>query len=145
MIIELAARVWNSYEMHHANWPRRQWQKYPDFAVRSLRNHAGLILPALPPNHQLLHFDLEPTPMPLHEVADNVLEEIGKSHEVTDRIGKFKDAATFLIEQAMGNPSPEYADNARRLGTHYVAQLGYLALDEEVAAASLSEWLRCAI
>jgi hypothetical protein len=127
------------YEMHHANWARRVWQKYPDFSVRKLRNHAGLIVPVHHTNHTLLHWELEPTPIPSHEVADDLLEHLGKPEDVTDRIATLKDAASFLISEAMSSPSPEYATFANRLGTHYVAQLGFIMLNEETAAFALRE------
>lgn len=125
--------------MHHANWTRRAWQKAPDFALRKMRHHTGLIVPIRHNNHRLLHFELEPTPIPLHEVAENLLEEIGRPEQVIDRVHTFTNAAQFLINEALSDPSPRYAESARRLGTHYIAQLGFLAMEEELAAAALRE------
>lgn len=127
------------FEMHHTNWTRRTWSKAPDFAIRKMRNHTGLIVPIRHYNHRLLHWELEPTPMPVHQLAENLLEEIGKPEQVTDRVETFTNAARFLISEAMSDPHARYAESAQRLGTHYIAQLGFLAMEEELAAAALRE------
>lgn len=127
------------YEMHHTNWTRRAWSKAPDFALRKMRNHAGLIVPIHHDNHRLLHWELEPTPMPTHEVAVNLLEEIGEFKPGDYRVDTFTTAASFLISEAMSDPHARYAESAHKLGTHYIAQLGFLAMNEELAASALRE------
>lgn len=123
-------------EMHHVNWTRRAWQQHPDFAIKQLRRHSALIVPIPHYNHRLLHYDMPPTPFPTHDVAANLLEELGRADQVRDRVAAFTHAAHFLLSEAM-SPDLHYAESANHLGNHYSVQLEYLMMEEELAAAAL--------
>ncbi len=129
----------SEYQMHHANWTRRSWTNAHDKSLRAMRKHSGLIVPVFEANHRLLHAELEPTPMPVRPVALDLLEEIGEFRFGADRVEIFKQATRFLMAEAMRNPKPYYAESCRKLGGHYLQQLGFIALEEEVAEAALLE------
>ncbi len=125
------------YQRHHANWERLEWQKSREFPLQRLRSHPSLIIPVLPMNHRLLHWEMESTPKPTFNVATDLLDFLPKHHEVGDRTLGFAKVANWLLNEAMAHTSPEWAESAHKLGSHYVTQLGYIAMQEEAAQLQL--------